>query len=333
MIQNLLLKPVSPKTGSPLLNKIEMLGNLIGNTPLRKLNFDRAELFVKLEYNNFSGSIKDRAVYNILMNGIKKGLINEETTLIESSSGNFAVSLASMCRNLGLKCIVVIDPNINNAYANQLDYIATKVIRVTERDNTGGYLLTRINTVQEYCVKEKNIFWTNQYENENNYMAYYHGLGPEICAAFDELDFVFIGVSTCGTIAGLSICFKERFPGIQIIAVDIEGSVIFGDPPAKRYISGLGASKVPPLLCKAMIDIIIPVSQLNIVKGSVELLQEQGIFGGASAGAMYYAAKSLLKTIHTGTMPKALFLCPDKGTAYLDNIYDKNWVTEKFYQK
>jgi N-(2-amino-2-carboxyethyl)-L-glutamate synthase len=333
MTENLLLKPVFVKPGLSLVNKIEMLGNLIGNTPLRKLNFDRAELFVKLEYNNFSGSIKDRAVYNILSNGIKEGLINEQTTLIESSSGNFAVSLASVCRNLGLKCTVVIDPNINNAYAKQLDYIATEVIRVTERDNTGGYLLTRISTVQEYCRNGENIFWTNQYENEHNYMAYYNGLGPEISAAFDELDYIFIGVSTCGTLAGLSMYLREHFPKIQIVAVDIEGSVIFGDPPAKRYISGLGASKVPPLLCKAHIDVIIPVSQLNIVRGSIDLLQEQGIFGGASAGAMYYAAKSLLKTCHTGTMPKALFLCPDKGTAYLDNIYDKNWVMEKLCQK
>jgi cysteine synthase A len=325
-----MITDVNPRVAADarLLMKIEAIGAFIGNTPLRQLDFEAADLYVKLEYNNFSGSIKDRAVYNILHNGIRSGLINSDSTLIESSSGNFAVSLCSMCRTLGLASVVVIDPNINNAYSQQLDYLASKVIRVTERDETGGYLLTRIEKVKQYCALNENIFWTNQYENPDNYMAYYDGLGPELCDEFDTLDYIFIGVSTCGTIAGMSLRLKERFPDVQIIAVDIEGSIIFGEPPQKRYISGLGASKVPPLLEKARIDSVVSVSQLNIVRGSVELLSEQGIFGGASAGAMYFAAKSVLRKCRPSKGTKAVFLCPDKGTAYLDNIYDPAWVQQ-----
>jgi len=309
-----------------LLAKIDSIGAFVGHTPLRKLQFEPADLYVKLEYNNLSGSIKDRAAYNILSHGIASGDIRSDSTLIESSSGNFALSLCSICRTLGLASVVVIDPNINNAYAQQLNYLASKVIRVTERDETGGYLLTRLQTVKDYCRLNENAYWTNQYENPNNYLAYYDGLGVELCDEFDTLDYAFIGVSTCGTIAGLSLRLKERFPDVKIVAVDIEGSIIFGEPPQKRYISGLGSSKVPPLLAKGRIDSVVNVSQLNIVRGAIELLSEQGIFGGASAGAMYYAAKSVLRKARHAHRSKAVFLCPDKGTAYLDNIYDPAWV-------
>jgi N-(2-amino-2-carboxyethyl)-L-glutamate synthase len=311
-----------------LKDKLTVIGAFIGDTPLRKLACDEADLFVKLEYNNYSGSIKDRAVFNILSHAIDDGLIDEDTTIVESSSGNFAISLASMCRVIGIKSTVVIDPNINYDYEQVLRVLATEVIKVTERDHTGGFLLTRIETIQRLRTSIPNVFWTNQYENPNNYTAYYYGLGVEICKAFDELDYVFIGVSTCGTITGISMRIKEKFPNVTVVAVDIEGSVIFGEQPKKRHISGLGASKVPLILSNAMIDQVINVSELNIVKGARMLLEEQAIFGGASAGAMYYAARTFFQNKTFSKKPKALFLCPDKGTAYLDNIYNEQWVKE-----
>lgn len=293
---------------------------------MRQLADDKTNLFVKLEYTNYSGSIKDRAVFNILSNAVTKGLVNEKTTIVESSSGNFAISLASMCRTLGLKSVVVIDPNINADYEKALHVLADEVVKVQQRDKTGGFLLTRLETVQEICAAKKNVYWTNQYENPNNFLAYYNGLAVEVCDAMAELDFAFIGVSTCGTIAGISKRLKEHYPAVRIVAVDIEGSIIFGHEPKKRHISGLGSSKIPPLLCEANIDDVVMVSESCIVDGSRRLLKDHAIFGGASAGAMYHAARHYFDATPLNYKPACLFLCPDKGHAYLDNIYNADWV-------
>jgi N-(2-amino-2-carboxyethyl)-L-glutamate synthase len=313
-----------------LIERLEVLEGYIGNTPIRKLTDKKAEIYVKIEYNNYSGSIKDRAVFNILRSGIKRGDIHENTTIVESSSGNFAISLASMCRVIGLKCIVVIDPNINRDYELLLNKLADKVIKVTERDETGGYLLTRINKVNELCASDSSTYWTNQYDNADNYLAYYNGMGVEICNAFTDLDYVFIGVSTCGTIAGISRRIKEKYPKVVVVAVDVEGSVIFGQPPKKRYISGLGSSKVPGMTKNAIIDEVVYVAEANVVKGCCELLETHTIFGGGSTGAMYYAVKDFLQKNSFTYTPRILFLCPDKGAAYMDTIYNENWVTAHF---
>ncbi len=309
-----------------LLDKLNYIGNFIGQTPVRELPHDQIRLFVKLEYNNYSGSIKDRAVYNILLNGIRSGVINSNTTIVESSSGNFAVSLASICKCLGLRSIVVIDPNINRSYEQILRRIATRVVKVSKRDATGGYLLTRLDMVEEICRQEEHIFWTNQYGNADNYLAYYNGLGIELNQAFDKLDYVFIGVSTGGTIAGISRRIKQKFPHVKVVAVDVEGSVIFGTPPAKRYISGLGSSKVPGMIKEAIIDQVIHVSEINVVRGCQELFDRYAIFGGGSTGAMYYAVKDFFAAAHPGNNHHVLFLCPDKGYPYMDTIYNEEWV-------
>jgi cysteine synthase A len=313
-----------------LVSDLESIAQFVGNTPLKKVAFPHADLYVKLEYCNYSGSIKDRAALNVIRHGILQGHIGPETVIVESSSGNFAIALASICRKLGLKFIPVIDPNINKAYEELLGLLAPAMVKVQQIDNTGGYLLTRISTVQEICATDCRAFWTNQYGNPENYLAYYHGLGVEICEAFDRLDYLFIGVSSGGTITGVSRRVKEKFPAIQVIAVDVEGSVIFGQKPQKRYVSGIGSSKVPPILADALIDDVVFVSQADIVRGCYDLLDELSIFGGASSGAVYAAIKTYLGRKAARRTPTALFLCPDRGNAYLDTIYNGEWQKNLF---
>lgn len=310
-----------------------MLKSFIGNTPLRRLDVPGGNVYVKLEYNNYSGSIKDRAAHHILSKALERGEIGPGTTVIESSSGNFAIALSSICRMLGLRSIMVIDSNINSNYEKALRILADEVIKVTTRDPTGGFLLTRIEKVKELCATVPDAYWPNQYENQDNYLAYYEGLGEEICGAFDTLDYAFIAASTCGTITGLSKRLRERFPTIKVIAVDVEGSIIFQPQPGARHISGLGASKKSPLLSYASIDEVVLLSELDIVRGARSLLSEQGIFGGASAGAMYAAAWDRLTGNGTESGYNAVFLCPDRGNAYLDNIYNEQWVLENLCKK
>jgi cysteine synthase A len=144
------------------------LACLIGNTPLLRLRSGRIDLFAKLEYFNLSGSIKDRPAFEILMAAAEIGQINKETTVIESSSGNMA--MATICGYLGLEFIPVIDANVNPSTEMVLRNLCKRVEKITSRDETGTYLLNRINRVKKICSQETNMFWTNQYENENNYL-------------------------------------------------------------------------------------------------------------------------------------------------------------------
>lgn len=308
-----------------MLAQLNSIAHLIGNTPLRKLNMEGYNLFAKLEYNNYSGSIKDRASFNIIRNALQNGDINKDTLIVESSSGNFAISLASICKVLGLKFIPVIDPNINQGYESLLRLLCNRVTKVSKPDATNGYLLTRIETVKEMCVQEENVFWTNQYENVYNYQGYYQ-LGKEIERDFDELDYVFVAVSSAGTVTGLSQILKMSFPKVKIVAVDVVGSVIFGGAPGKRFISGLGASKVPPLLPHAIIDEVIYVSQSDIIESCHQLLNEQMIFAGASTGAVYHAIKKYFSQKTISRRYNVLFFCADKGSAYMENVYNAEWV-------
>jgi len=310
-----------------MLTELNKLSDFIGQTPLIHLENERANMFAKLEYNNFSGSSKDRAAFSIIYNGISTGAINEETTIIASSSGNLAIAVACICKRLGLKFIPVIDPNINKAYEALLNLISYNVVKVTKRDHTGGYLLTRIDTVNELYAATSNAFIADQYADPSNYKGYY-GLGNEIITSFDKLDYIFIAVSSSGAITGISKSVKQQRPEVRIVGVDVEGSVIFGKEGSKRYISGIGASKVPPIIENAIIDDVVIVSQLDLIRGCHELLDEQAIFAGASSGAVYLAAKNHTKYSEHLTTPTSLLIFPDKGHTYLDTIYDREWVEQ-----
>jgi cysteine synthase A len=199
-------------------------------------------LFAKLEYVNPVGSIKDRPAYWILTRAAERGEISEETTVVESSSGNFAAALAAFTHLVGLRFIPVIDPNISGAYESFLRRICPTVVKVEDRDDSGGFLKTRLQKVKELCATISNAYWTNQYANPDAMEAHYELTATEICADFDSLDYVFVGVSTAGTIAGVSRRLKEHYPNIQIIAVDTE---------APSSLVGHRASVIFPVLDRA----------------------------------------------------------------------------------
>lgn len=313
-----------------LLQTIDAISHLIGNTPTCRLKGTSA-LYAKLEHYNLMGSVKDRPAYYILRNAIRDGRVNKYSTVIESTSGNFGIALAGLCKRLGLKFIPVIDPNITAEKAEMLRVLSHRVVRVEERDAMGGYLLNRIEMVKELmkCIPE--AFNPNQYENEDNFWAYYHSLGNEICQQFSHLDYLLVSVSSGGTITGLSRRLKEKFPRLQVIAVDIEGSLVFDDVPKARKLSGLGSSMRTPLVDKALIDHVIILTHEQILRGCHALLEEQGILGGASSGAVYMAC--LLAQQKYGTAEPdttSLLIMPDNGSAYLDSIYNPQWVAKNF---
>src|SRR2546422_1847833 len=310
-----------------LATRLETLRNTLRPTPHVPLTMKGMDLFAKLEYVNPVGSIKDRPAYWILQRAVERGEICEETTVIESSSGNFATALATFTHLLGLRFIPVIDPNISGTYESFLRRICPTVVKVEERDDTGGYLKTRLQKVKELCATIPNAYWTNQYGNPDAMEAHYELTAGEICADFDSLDYVFIGVSTGGTIAGMSRRLKERYPKVRIIAVDTEGSVIFGDAPRKRHIPGVGSSIVPPLLSQAAIDDVVLIPERETVAACRELLVTHGLFAGGSSGTAFAAVKRYAPKMTGARCPRVLFVCADRGTPYLDTVFDPVWAT------
>ncbi len=309
-----------------MLEEVLKIRQLIGNTP--QVMLDQGEfgqLHARLEYNNFSGSIKDWAANNILYQAIRDGRINGDTTIVESSSGNFGMSAALHCQRLGLKFIAVVDPQINVTNLKMLQLFAHKVVMVEKPDHTGGYLLTRIETVKEIQRTTPNCFWTNQYENPNNYQGY-QGLAHEIKKKFTCLDYLFVSVSSCGTITGLSRYLREQFPELYVIGVDIKGSVIFSDVKRKRSIPGLGAGRRATFLEKDTVDHVMILTQDEIIKGAHKLLRRHSIFGGGSTGACYYAAQRFLGGLkNPNPLAVSLIICPDRGFSYIDTVYNDDW--------
>ncbi|HEX6810014.1 MAG TPA: 2,3-diaminopropionate biosynthesis protein SbnA [Planctomycetota bacterium] len=314
----------TPQGGSPLAARLRLLRSILRPTPHVSLAMEGMSLFAKLEYVNPVGSIKDRPAYWILKRAAERGELNEQTTVVESSSGNFASALAAFAQLLGVQFIPVIDPNISSTYESFLRRTCAKVVKVEEHDDTGGFLKTRLAMVKHLCATIPNSFWTNQYGNPDAMEAHYELTAGEICADFEALDYAFIGVSTAGTIAGVSRRLKERYPGVRVIAVDTEGSVIFGGPPRKRYIPGIGSSIVPPLLSQASIDDVVLIPEHETVAACRELLTKHGLFVGGSSGSAYAAIKRYAPKM-AGAAPTVLFLCADRGTPYLDTVFNAEW--------
>ncbi|RPI76831.1 MAG: 2,3-diaminopropionate biosynthesis protein SbnA [Desulfobacteraceae bacterium] len=307
--------------------------DLVGHTPMIRLNvLNHIDLYVKLEFLNPTGSVKDRAADHIIRKLFERKEIDPDTTLIESSSGNFGVALSAYCRKYNLKFICVIDPHISPTNEMLISSMGGILEKVTEPDENGGYLLTRIKRVQELQVKIPNSYWVNQYANPYNAEAYYQTLGREICECLNPIDYAFIGVSSCGTIAGVSRKIKEVYPQAKIIAVDIEGSVIFGGKPKKRYIPGIGSSKVPLILAQARIDEVVMVDEALTVAMCHELLNNHQIFVGGSSGSVmgaikkYFSEEKNLEWIRSlKRKPVVVTLFPDRGERYVNTLYDKKW--------
>ncbi|MEM9075537.1 MAG: pyridoxal-phosphate dependent enzyme [Bacteroidota bacterium] len=303
-----------------LLSKLNDIAKLVGNTPIIEFSGESKGIIAKLEYANYTGSTKDRATLSILRNAIENNLLTEGSTIIESTSGNFGISLAHFSIALGLNFIPVIDPNITNINRSVLEFLCEDVIEVTERDITGGYLLSRLKTVEDFKLKHPKVFHPNQYENNYNWYGY-KSMAFEIANQVNHLDYIVVAVSTGGTITGISSEIKKYFPNIRVVAVDVKGSMVFEKTPRKRTLSGLGSSRQSNFISshENNIDEVLILEEEDIVKNCKKMARNHAIFGGASSGATFAGAQHILKRHQEkGEEVKIMMICPDKGTSYVN---------------
>jgi 2,3-diaminopropionate biosynthesis protein SbnA len=304
------------------------IANCIGNTPIVRLSriFGNQDVrvYAKLELLNPGGSVKDRPAKFIIEQGLRDGSIPKGAHLIESTSGNLGVALAMMSRVHHLQLTCVVDPNISKTNLEIMNLYGAHIEMVTERDACGGYLETRIARVKSLLQEKQNGVWINQYANVRNWQSHYHGEGEELLKQLPERpDYLVMGVSTSGTILGIARRLREAYPELKVIGVDALGSMLFGNKTGKRFLPGIGASRVPELLAKEEIDDVIYASDLESCESCLDLVKDEGIFAGGSSGSVVAAIKKLIPHIPKGSCIATLF--PDRGDRYMDLVYNAEW--------
>lgn len=300
----------------------------VGRTPLVRLDRvfppDAVPVFAKLEMLNVGGSVKDRTAHYMVEQAVRSGRITAGSHLVESSSGNLAIALAMIARQRGLRFTAVVDPNIAPANLRLIEAYGGQIDRVDEKDEEGGYLHTRVRRVKHLAGTIPGAVWLNQYANPDNWRAHYDGIGTEILREMPaEPSHVVAAVSTCGTLMGLARRLRERWPRIEVVAVDMEGSVIFGAPGGRRDIPGIGASRVPEQLSESEVDGVIYATDWEAALGCRSLVDNQGILAGGSSGAVVAAIGKLIPQLPRGS--RIVTLLPDRGERYLDTVHDRSW--------
>lgn len=174
---------------------------------------------------------------------------------------------------------------------------------------------------------QSELIWVNQYENQNNVKAHYYSTAQSIYNAFSNVDYLFVGIGTTGTLGGVSSFFKKYSPTTKIIGVDTTGSVTFGGRPGKRFIPGLGTSSPPPIRRYSSYDDIIYINENETIL-MCRKLAKQGYFFGGSTGTVLSGVDRYLNKIDEKSVIVAI--SPDMGDKYLDTIYSDSWVKEKF---
>lgn len=281
-------------------------------------------LFLKCEGFNFAGSIKLKAASEMIEAAERDGVLTPKSLLVESSSGNLGVALSMIAASKGYRFLCVTDSRCNLSTRRLMEALGAQVHMIVEPDAHSGFLGARINYVQALCASDKRYVWLNQYTNHNNWKAHYQTTAPAIAQEFPQLDVLFVGAGTTGTLMGCARYFRRWHRSVRIIAVDTVGSVTFGGAPGPRMIPGLGMSVPPPLLDKACVDEVIHVEEADAIRACQRMARRGFLFGGSTgtvvSGAMRYLAQ------HDTPGLTAVAIAPDLGERYLDTVYHTNWV-------
>lgn len=286
-------------------------------------------LFLKCEGFNFAGSIKLKAAKEMIEAAERDGSLKPDSILVESSSGNLGVALSMIAANKGYRFLCVTDHRCNFSTRLLMEALGSQIHIITEPDSKGGgFLGARLAYVQALCASDKHYVWLNQYTNPNNWIAHYHTTAPAIARQFPQLDVLFIGAGTTGTLMGCARYFREWHRSVWIVAVDSVGSVTFGDAPGRRMIPGLGMGIRPPLLDESYVDEVIRVKEVDTVRACHRLARSGFLLGGSTgtvvSGAMGWLAQ------HEETDLTAVAISPDMGERYLDTIYRTSWLQEVY---
>lgn len=309
----------------------------IGDTPIVKLtNVARdvpSDIFVKLEYMNPGGSMKDRVALRIINDAEAKGLLKPGGTIVEATSGNTGMGLAMIAAVRGYQCIFVMPDKMSHEKIAALRSFGARVVicpTAVEPDDPRSYY-----SVSRRLVEETNgAFYANQYHNPSNPDGHYYSTAPEIWRQTGgELDVFVAGMGTGGTISGCGKYFKEKKPGFRVVGVDPIGSLYYEyvktgrmTKPFSYYVEGIGEDFLPSTMNLKMIDEIVRVDDKECFLMTRELVRTEGIYAGGSSGAA--VAGAIRYARQSGRKENILVLLPDSAQKYLSKIFDDKWMRE-----
>ncbi|MER7396428.1 2,3-diaminopropionate biosynthesis protein SbnA [Streptomyces sp. NPDC000151] len=285
-------------------------------------------LFLKCEGFNFAGSIKLKAAAEMVEAAEREGALMPGSVLVESSSGNLGVALSMIAASKGYGFLCVTDPRCNLSSRRMMEALGSQVHLIAEPDANGGWLGARIDYVRALCASDDRYVWLNQYTNPGNWKAHYRTTAPAIARQFPDLDVLFVGAGTTGTLMGCARYFWEWHRRVRVIAVDSVGSVTFGGPPGRRMIPGLGTSVRPALLDESYVDEVIRVEEADTVRACHRLARSGFLFGGSTGTVVSGATDWLAR--HEDRDLTAVAIAPDLGERYLDTIYQSNWLQDLY---
>lgn len=282
---------------------------IIGKTPILKLK-DR-EIYAKLEGMNPGGSVKDRVALGMLQEALDQGLIDEDTTIVEPTSGNTGIGISMIAASLGLKVIIVMPETMSIERRQLMQAYGAKLVLTDGALGMKG-AISKANELKETLG---NVFIPAQFDNEANVRAHYQTTGPEIFESMNgKIDYFISGVGTGGTITGAGKYLKEN-GNTKIIAVEPkDSSVLSGEAPGPHKIQGIGAGFIPSILDTEIYDEIIRVENEDAFEASRNFAKREGFLVGISAGAALWAAYEIEKRDSTS---KIVVILPDTGERYL----------------
>jgi 2,3-diaminopropionate biosynthesis protein SbnA len=230
--------------------------------------------------------------------------------------------------NKGYRFICVTDSRCNLSTRRLMEALGSQVHIITEPDPEKGYLGARINYIHGLRASDSRYVWLNQYSNEANWKAHHRTTAPAIARRFPDLDVLFVGAGTTGTLMGCARYFRERRRSVRVVAVDSVGSVTFGTRQGRRIIPGLGMNIRPPLLDESYVDEVVHVEEADTIRACHRLARRGFLFGGSTgtvvSGAMHWMGR------HDAVGLTAVAIAPDLGERYLDTVYQTNWVQDLY---
>ena len=292
--------------------------DLIGNTPLIRLNklSDNigVEIVAKCEFFNPTGSVKDRAAYFMIKTALEDGTINKNSTIIEPTSGNTGIALASICASLGIKIILTMPESMSLERRAILKAYGAKLELSPKEKGMNG----SIELAKELQKKIPNSVILQQFENPANVKAHEKTTAPEIISQTDEdFDFFVAAVGTGGTFTGCSRVFKQKLKDIKTIAVEPKNSpVLSRGNPAPHKIQGIGAGFIPKIVDTSLIDEIVTVSDEEAFEEAIKIAKDEGLLVGISSGANISAS---IKIANKYKPKRIVTILPDTGERYLSS--------------
>ena len=286
--------------------------DMIGNTPMIKLNnIGNSNLYVKLEKYNPAGSIKDRAVYYMVENLEKNGILKKGDVLVEATSGNTGIALSMIGSLKGYKVIIVMPETMSVERRTLMKAYGAELILT---DGSLG-MKGSIEKMNKLLSENSNYISLKQFDNEYNPLAHYETTGVEIYNQVKDIDIFVCGVGTGGTISGVGKYLKEQNPNIKVVAVEPEGSpVISKNKKGSHKIQGIGAGFIPKNYNENVVDEVMTITDEESYEGVRIMVQKEGILVGISSGANIYAA---LKLCEMYPDKKIVTVAPDGIDKYM----------------